>query len=100
MQTPVSQSNLFVHMDPKVFPDAEAFKPERWIEAKEDGVRLDRYLVSFSKGSRQCVGIKYEYFIKKLHLVLIVLQPCICRVVSDPGYHHSKVRNGELGNDR
>ncbi|OKL59413.1 hypothetical protein UA08_05083 [Talaromyces atroroseus] len=52
--TPVSQCNYFVHMDPTIFPDPWEFKPDRWIEAKENNLRLDRYLVSFGKGSRQC----------------------------------------------
>lgn len=59
MQTPVSQSNYFIHMDPTIFPNPHEFVPSRWLDAKESGFRLDRYLVSFSKGSRQCVGIKY-----------------------------------------
>lgn len=46
-------------MDPTIFPEPFEFYPERWIEAKENGVRLDQYMVSFTKGSRQCVGIKY-----------------------------------------
>jgi cytochrome P450 len=58
LQTPVSESNYFVHMDSNVFPDPESFDPDRWLRAAEQGFRLDRYLVSFSKGSRMCVGIK------------------------------------------
>lgn len=58
-QTPISQCNYFVHMDPAIFPEPFDFLPERWIEAKEKGDRLDKYMVSFSRGSRQCVGIKY-----------------------------------------
>lgn len=46
-------------MDPTVFPEPAEFKPERWIEAKQKNTRLDRYMVSFGRGSRQCVGIKY-----------------------------------------
>ena len=57
--TPVSESNYFVHMDDKIFPNPEAFDPDRWIRAAEEGFRLDRYFVSFSKGSRMCVGMKY-----------------------------------------
>jgi cytochrome P450 len=45
-------------MDPKIFPNPEMFRPERWIEAAEKAQNLGRYIVSFSKGSRQCVGIK------------------------------------------
>ncbi|KUL89806.1 hypothetical protein ZTR_00581 [Talaromyces verruculosus] len=60
-ETPVSQRNLFVHMDPTVFPEPAGFKPERWIEAKQNNTRLDRYMVSFGRGSRQCVGINLAY---------------------------------------
>lgn len=48
-------------MDPTIFPEPADFKPERWIEAKENNIRLDRYMVSFGRGSRQCVGIKYVF---------------------------------------
>ncbi len=46
-------------MDSNIFPDPETFDPDRWLRAAKDGFRLDRYLVSFSKGSRMCVGIKW-----------------------------------------
>src|SRR3954447_9716221 len=58
-KTPVSESNYFVHMDSTIFPNPESYDPDRWIRAAQEGVRLDRYFVSFSKGSRMCVGIKY-----------------------------------------
>jgi cytochrome P450 len=45
-------------MHPSVFPDPETFRPKRWVEA---GTRLDKYLVSFGKGTRQCVGINLAY---------------------------------------
>ncbi|KAE8552457.1 hypothetical protein TMatcc_002504 [Talaromyces marneffei ATCC 18224] len=60
-ETPVSQCNLFVHMDPTIFPEPTEFRPERWIEAKQHNTRLDRYMVSFGRGSRQCVGINLAY---------------------------------------
>ncbi|KAH8594643.1 cytochrome P450 monooxygenase [Bisporella sp. PMI_857] len=55
--TPVSMSAGLMHLDPRIFPDPKCFKPERWINNKG----LDRYLVSFTKGSRQCVGINLAY---------------------------------------
>jgi cytochrome P450 len=55
--TPVAMSAVLVHLDPKVFPGPNEFRPERWLE----NPRLDRYLLSFSKGSRQCVGINLAY---------------------------------------
>ncbi|KAJ5250815.1 hypothetical protein N7489_001225 [Penicillium chrysogenum] len=59
--TPVSQSNYFVHMDPALFPEPEKFDPERWIRAAEKGEYLGRYIVSFTKGSRQCLGMNLAY---------------------------------------
>lgn len=57
-QTPVSLSPYLVHMDPSIFPNPSAFEPERWIKAAREGVHLNKFLVNFTKGSRQCVGIK------------------------------------------
>ncbi|CAG8020504.1 unnamed protein product [Penicillium nalgiovense] len=59
--TPVSESNYFVHMDPTLFPEPEKFDPERWIRATEKGEYLSRYIVSFTKGSRQCLGMNLAY---------------------------------------
>lgn len=46
-----------VHQNPSVFPSPKEFRPERWL----NNPSLSRYLVSFSKGSRQCVGINLAY---------------------------------------
>lgn len=58
-QTPMSCSAYFIHMNPDFFPEPESFEPERWLRAAERGEKLHRYLLSFSAGSRQCVGMKY-----------------------------------------
>ena len=55
--TPVSMTSVMVHHDEAIFPDSWSFVPERWIENPQ----LDRYLVSFSKGTRQCLGINLAY---------------------------------------
>jgi len=52
--TPVSMTTVDVLMNEKIFPDPQAFIPERWISNPE----LERYFVPFGKGSRQCLGIK------------------------------------------
>ncbi|KAJ5656104.1 Cytochrome P450 [Penicillium longicatenatum] len=59
--TPVSQSNYFVHMDPTLFPEPEKFDPERWIRAAEKGEHLTRFIVSFTKGAKQCLGMNLAY---------------------------------------
>ncbi|KAF7450793.1 Cytochrome P450 [Pyrenophora tritici-repentis] len=46
---------------PDVFPDPDTFRPERWIEASARGEHLERYLVTFTKGSRICLGINLAY---------------------------------------
>jgi cytochrome P450 len=48
-----------MHADASIFPEPDKFIPERWLN--EDGTarkELEGYLLSFSKGSRQCLGIK------------------------------------------
>ncbi len=59
LQTPISMTALYMHHNEKIFPNSHTFLPERWTDAPDGGRSLDRYLVSFSKGSRQCIGIKY-----------------------------------------
>ena len=47
------------HADESKFRDAAVFSPERWLG---DGfAEMDRNMVSFSRGSRGCLGIKYVY---------------------------------------
>lgn len=56
---PVGMTTIFMHNDESIFTDHKAFKPERWLEKREDGRRLEKYLTSFGRGTRQCLGIKY-----------------------------------------
>ncbi|KAI5780357.1 cytochrome P450 [Peziza echinospora] len=55
--TIVSMSAYMQNFHPTAFSEPNRFLPERWIDehgnARHD---LDRYLVSFSKGSRMCIG--------------------------------------------
>jgi cytochrome P450 len=53
-------TSVGVHHNETIFPDSQTFKPERWLEKRPEGSPpLDRYLVAFSKGSRQCIGMQY-----------------------------------------
>ncbi|KAL8685638.1 MAG: hypothetical protein Q9218_007635 [Villophora microphyllina] len=60
-ETPVGMTSVFMHEDESIFPNHKEFKPERWLDAKGAGSRLDRYLVSFGRGTRQCIGISLAY---------------------------------------
>lgn len=56
--TIVGTQNYTIHRDPVAFPDAEKFKPGRWIDDESEKIRKDAW-TPFSAGSRKCVGIKY-----------------------------------------
>ncbi|KAI9806985.1 MAG: hypothetical protein M1833_002643 [Piccolia ochrophora] len=58
--TPVSMSSVYMHDNAKIFPDPREWQPERWLEG-DAMVRLDKYLVPFSKGTRACLGINLAY---------------------------------------
>jgi cytochrome P450 len=49
-----------MHHNETVFPDSHRFKPERWLDPAERK-RLEKYMVAFSKGSRQCIGMQYVF---------------------------------------
>lgn len=44
--------------DPKIFPDPDTFRPERWLEASEEQLKqMDSILeLNFGGGSRKCIG--------------------------------------------
>lgn len=67
-------TSVHIHQNETIFPEAQKFKPERWLEARPEGAPpLDRYLVSFTKGSRQCVGMQYVMFYRGFIFVLTPL---------------------------
>ena len=57
-------STPWIHLNPKIFPDPLSFQPERFLEKPH----LKRYIMSFSQGSRQCLGMQLAY--AELYLVL------------------------------
>jgi cytochrome P450 len=65
--TPVGMTSTLVHQHPSIYPSPHSFRPERFVE----NPRLDRYMLSFSKGSRQCIGINLAY--AELYLCLSAL---------------------------
>ena len=57
--TPVSSTTLCIHTDENILPDPWTFRPERWFG--KDGAERKKYLMSFKKGVRQCIGINLAY---------------------------------------
>jgi cytochrome P450 len=62
--TPIAMTPHLILIDENIFPDPRVFRPERWIDdPKAPGVtsRLDKYIVAFGKGSRNCIGMHLAY---------------------------------------
>jgi cytochrome P450 len=55
-------TSVLIHHNEEIFPDSHEFIPERWLDP-EKRKYLEKYMVSFTKGSRQCVGMKYVFFL-------------------------------------
>jgi len=65
--TPISMTGMLMHTDPEVFEAPMVFNPQRWI----DRPGLEKYLVPFARGSRQCVGMELAYAELYVALALI-----------------------------
>jgi len=55
--TPTSMTSYLMHHNQTIFPSSHEYIPQRWL----DNPRLDKYLASFTKGTRQCVGMNLAY---------------------------------------
>lgn len=52
-------SAAVMHHNEEVFPDSYAYKPERWFDDQGNKRKdLEKCLLSFSRGSRQCLGMR------------------------------------------
>ncbi|KAI0905938.1 cytochrome P450 [Ustulina deusta] len=71
-KTSVGMTSVQLHHNEENYPDSKKFIPERWLGA--EGKKLEKYLVSFCKGSRSCVGINLAY--GELYLTMA----CIWRI--------------------
>jgi cytochrome P450 len=49
---PMSMTSTHIHFHPDYFDNPNEFQPERWL----DNPRLDKYLIAFSRGTRNCLG--------------------------------------------
>jgi cytochrome P450 len=75
-ETSVSISAYVAHRDPNVFPDPEAFVPERWLGEK--GKELQGAFLSFSTGARGCIGRNISYLEQTVVLASIVHRYGLC----------------------
>ncbi|KAL8690059.1 MAG: hypothetical protein Q9218_004412 [Villophora microphyllina] len=55
--TPVGMTIHDVSLDSNIFSDPDKFDPDRWTRQPS----LDRYLVTFNKGTRMCQGMRFAW---------------------------------------
>ena len=55
----MSMTIPLTHHDESIFPNSDSFDPGRWLG--NDASQLEKYLVSFSKGSRACLGLNLAW---------------------------------------
>ncbi|KAJ4160076.1 uncharacterized protein LMH87_008006 [Akanthomyces muscarius] len=103
----IGVSTYMIHTDPKLYPDPTSFVPQRWLNA--NGFRnreLDKYMLSFSKGPRQCVGMHLAYC--ELHIAMAALalralphMRLYNTTVADVAYDHDQLismpKTGSIG---
>lgn len=52
-------SSVQIHHNEAIFPNSKNFEPERWLDGKNKAG--EKYMVSFTAGSRQCLGINLAH---------------------------------------
>jgi cytochrome P450 len=83
----VAPALCLVNLDPDVHPDAEAFRPERWL----DGSPPPRSWIPFGAGRRSCLGAGFAMFEMKV-VIRTVLRRLALRQAR-PGDERMKLRN-------
>ncbi|KAF2034988.1 cytochrome protein [Setomelanomma holmii] len=72
--TNISLDTWHMHHNKHIFPDSFAFKPLRWLgnPTAPSGKPLKHYMVSFGKGTRNCLGINLARAEITIGLALLV----------------------------
>ncbi|KAH6667786.1 cytochrome P450 [Halenospora varia] len=68
--TSVSISAYVAHRDPKVFPEPDEYRPERWLG--DDAKELQAAFIAFSTGARGCIGRNISYLEQTVLLASVV----------------------------
>ncbi|KAF4588442.1 hypothetical protein EYR40_009993 [Pleurotus pulmonarius] len=68
--TEMSVPAYTIQHDRTIWGDPENFRPERWLEEKD----LGRYLLTFGKGPRQCLGRNLAYIEMQLVIATMLLR--------------------------
>ncbi|KAH9905309.1 cytochrome P450 [Xylariomycetidae sp. FL2044] len=92
--TAIGMSTVVTHHNEDIFPNSHAFAPERWFDA--EGRRkpeLEKHMLSFSRGSRACVGLQLAWCNMYLATAALVLRvfPAMAlfeTTIDDVAYDH------------
>lgn len=57
----LSMTHYVYHNDEDLFPRASEFLPERWLDDPVREAENEKNFISFSRGSRNCVGMQLAY---------------------------------------
>ncbi|KAG6034701.1 hypothetical protein E4U41_006436 [Claviceps citrina] len=77
--TIVSTSTLSIHHRPDVFLDAHTYRPERWLQADEETLRvMESCFMPFGYGARLCLGKAFAQAETKLLIAGIVMDFDFC----------------------
>ena len=68
--THVVVSQYVTHRDPELFPDPEAFRPERWVPGFERSLPRGAY-VPFGGGTRRCLGDQFALLEGRIILLAV-----------------------------
>eukprot|EP00747_Dinoflagellata_sp_TGD_P179146 gnl/TRDRNA2_/TRDRNA2_29455_c0_seq1.p1 gnl/TRDRNA2_/TRDRNA2_29455_c0~~gnl/TRDRNA2_/TRDRNA2_29455_c0_seq1.p1 ORF type:complete len:493 (+),score=83.79 gnl/TRDRNA2_/TRDRNA2_29455_c0_seq1:63-1481(+) len=64
-----------LHRDPIAFPDADTFRPDRWIEADSTETKLmNDHWVPFMVGARSCIGLQFSMMEMRVALAKLLRQ--------------------------
>lgn len=69
----VGMSAYIIHHNEDIFPSPKSFIPERWLDDENNGElgnlqEMNKFLISFSRGPRNCIGINLAWM--ELYLVI------------------------------
>ncbi|KAE8452045.1 hypothetical protein EG329_002210 [Mollisiaceae sp. DMI_Dod_QoI] len=100
--TPVGLTSVQIHHNESIFPNSKLFSPERWLDGKNKSI--EKYMVSFTSGSRQCLGINLAHAELYLGLSAIWRQwgSLECRGMDDVGVFElweTGIRDVEIESD-
>ncbi|KAA8649479.1 hypothetical protein EYZ11_010867 [Aspergillus tanneri] len=69
--TTVFPTTTTLHLDPKLWQQAEMFIPERWLEPAADMKTTEKIFYPFSAGSRVCIG--KHFALQEVYLTIVSL---------------------------